>query len=145
LQRDDACRPLVSGKRAAAGSKQFAFLTPKIVVQQAGFNSDTPWIIVLKIAGELKREVDLCFVIDTRHKGIEKLRLTPRQINEGEMATGQRVELALARARLRCACAPAGSLHNRIARGAPIDGGAAAACAVLSHMRAHMRAHVQGA
>ena len=62
---------------------------PEIVVRQAikqaGFNPDTPWIIVLKVAGEPKREVDLSFVIDLRHKGIEKLRLTPRQINNGEM------------------------------------------------------------
>ncbi|HTW88851.1 MAG TPA: E2/UBC family protein [Candidatus Binataceae bacterium] len=72
---------------------------PEIVVRQAikqaGFNPDTPWIIILKVAGEPKREVDLSFVIDLRHKGIEKLRLTPRQINNGEMATGQRVEFAL--------------------------------------------------
>lgn len=72
---------------------------PEIVVRQAikqaGFNPDTPWIIVLKVAGEPKREVDLSFVIDLRHKGIEKLRLTPRQINNGEMAAGQRVEFAL--------------------------------------------------
>jgi hypothetical protein len=64
-------------------------------IKQAGFNPDTPWIIILKIAGEPKREVDLSFVIDLRHKGIEKLRLTPRQINNGEMATGGGVEFAL--------------------------------------------------
>jgi hypothetical protein len=73
---------------------------PEIVVRQAikqaGFNPDTPWIIVLKVAGEPKREVDLSFVIDLRHRGIEKLRLTPRQINNGEMAAGQqRVEFTL--------------------------------------------------
>ena len=48
---------------------------PEIVVRQAikqaGFNPDTPWIIILKVAGEPKREVDLSFVIDLRHKGIE--------------------------------------------------------------------------
>jgi hypothetical protein len=73
--------------------------SPEIVVRQAikeaGFNPDTPWIIVLKVAGEPKHEVDLSFVIDLRHKGIEKLRLTPRQINNGEMAAGRRVEFAL--------------------------------------------------
>jgi hypothetical protein len=72
---------------------------PEIVVRQAikqaGFNPDTPWIIVLKVAGEPKREVDVSFVIDLRHKGIEKLRLTPKQINNGEMAAGRRVEFAL--------------------------------------------------
>lgn len=72
---------------------------PEIVVREAiklaGFNPDTPWIIVLKVAGEPKREVDLTFVIDLRHKGIEKLRLTPRQINNGEMVAARRVEFAL--------------------------------------------------
>lgn len=72
---------------------------PEIVVRQAikqaGFNPDTPWIIVLKVAGEPKREVDLSFVIDLRHKGIEKLRLTPRQINNGEMSALRRIEFAM--------------------------------------------------
>src|SRR6185312_7330913 len=72
---------------------------PEIVVRhaikEAGFNPDTPWIIVLKVAGEPKREVDLSFVIDLRHKGIEKLRLTPRQINNGEMGAGRRIDFAL--------------------------------------------------
>src|ERR1700730_12210553 len=74
-------------------------LHPEIVVRQAitqaGFNPDTPWIIILKVAGEPKREVDLSFVIDLRHKGIEKLRLTPKQINNGEMIGGRRVQFAL--------------------------------------------------
>ncbi len=73
--------------------------SPEIVVRQAikqaGFNPDTPWIIVLKVAGEPKHEVDLSFVIDLRNKGIEKLRLTPRQINNGEIAAGRRIEFAL--------------------------------------------------
>ncbi len=72
---------------------------PEIVVRQAikeaGFNPDTPWIIVLKVAGEPKREVDLSFVIDLRHKGIEKLRLTPRQINNGETLRQRRVAFAM--------------------------------------------------
>jgi hypothetical protein len=72
---------------------------PEIVVRhaikQAGFNPDTPWIIILKIEGEPKKEVDLNYTIDLRHKGIEKLRLTPRQINNGEMAAAGRVEFAM--------------------------------------------------
>jgi hypothetical protein len=72
---------------------------PEIVVRhaikQAGFNPDTPWIIILKIAGEPKKEVDLNYTIDLRNKGIEKLRLTPRQINNGEMAAARRVEFAM--------------------------------------------------
>ena len=73
--------------------------TPEIVVHDAiklaGFNPDTPWIIVLKVAGEPRREVDLSFVIDLRHQGIEKLRLTPRQINNGEMGASRRVDFEL--------------------------------------------------
>jgi hypothetical protein len=72
-------------------------ITVRHAIKQAGFNPDTPWIIVLKIAGEPKKEVDLAYVIDLRHKGIEKLRLTPRQINNGEMASSRRVEFALLR------------------------------------------------
>jgi hypothetical protein len=64
-------------------------------IKQAGFNPGTPWIIILKVAGEPKKEVDLNFVIDLRHKGIEKLRLTPRQINNGEMTAARRVEFAM--------------------------------------------------
>jgi hypothetical protein len=72
---------------------------PEIVVRhaikQAGFNPDAPWIIVLKIVGEPKREVDLSYVIDLRHEGIEKLRLTPRQINNGDGAHARRRDFAL--------------------------------------------------
>jgi hypothetical protein len=70
-------------------------ITVRHAIKEAGFNPDAPWIIILKIAGEPKKEVDLSFVIDLRHKGIEKLRLTPRQINNGEMGAGRRVEFAL--------------------------------------------------
>ncbi len=72
---------------------------PEIIVRDAikgaGFNPDTPWIIVLKVSGEPKKEVDLSAMIDLRHAGIEKLRLTPRQINNGEMAAPRRVDFAL--------------------------------------------------
>ena len=70
-------------------------ITVRQAIKDAGFNPDTPWIIILKIAGEPKKEVDLSFVIDLRHKGIEKLRLTPRQINNGEINSPRRVEFAL--------------------------------------------------
>ncbi len=69
-------------------------ITVRDAIKQAGFNPDAPWIIVLKIADAVKKEVDLSFVIDLRVKGIEKLRLTPKQINNGEMAAGRRVERA---------------------------------------------------
>ncbi len=70
-------------------------ITVRHAIKQAGFNPDAPWIIILKIVGEPKKEVGLSFVIDLRHKGIEKLRLTPRQINNGEATRLQRREFAL--------------------------------------------------
>jgi Prokaryotic E2 family E len=70
-------------------------ITVRHAIKQAGFNPETPWIIVLKIVGEPKKEVDPSFVIDLRHEGIEKLRLTPKQINNGEMTAGRRLDFAM--------------------------------------------------
>src|SRR5438105_2961370 len=70
-------------------------ITVRHAIKEAGFNPETPWIIVLKIAGEPKREVDLSFVIDLRHPGIEKLRLTPRHINNGEMPPSKRTDFSM--------------------------------------------------
>lgn len=61
---------------------------PTIVVRdaldQAGFNPDQGWQIFLKIAGQPKQAVDLTTEIDLRTPGIEKLRLTPKDVNNGE-------------------------------------------------------------
>ena len=54
-------------------------ITVRHAIKEAGFNA----------------EVDLSFVIDLRHPGIEKLRLTPRHINNGEMAATPRRDFAL--------------------------------------------------
>ncbi|MBX9609843.1 MAG: multiubiquitin domain-containing protein [Gammaproteobacteria bacterium] len=59
-------------------------------IQDAGFDPDKPWIAVLRVRGEPKREVDLDYVIDLRHPGIEKLRLTPREVNNGEAPSAPR-------------------------------------------------------
>lgn len=64
------------------------FLAPTIVVREAlieaGFNPDQGWHIFLKVAGEQKQPVELTTVIDLRTPGIEKLRLTPKDVNNGE-------------------------------------------------------------
>ncbi|MDR6453441.1 multiubiquitin domain-containing protein [Variovorax paradoxus] len=61
---------------------------PTIVVrdalQQAGFNPDQGWHIFLKVEGHPKEPVELDTVIDLRRKGIEKLRLTPKDVINGE-------------------------------------------------------------
>lgn len=71
---------------------------PRISVRdaliQAGFDVDANWIIVLKTASE-KKQVDMDYVIDLREPGIEKLRLTPREINNGEVAAVARRDFAL--------------------------------------------------
>jgi hypothetical protein len=72
---------------------------PKILVRDAiklaGFDPDAGWIVVLKVAGEPRKEVDLNATIDLTHPGVEKLRLTPRQINNGEAAAPRRHDFAL--------------------------------------------------
>lgn len=50
----------------------------------AGFNPDKGWILVLKVKGEPKQTIAMDDVIDLRKPGIEKLRLTPAEINNGE-------------------------------------------------------------
>ncbi|GAO21457.1 hypothetical protein ALISP_1277 [Alicycliphilus sp. B1] len=63
---------------------------PTIVVReamtQAGFNPEQGWHIFLKVAGQPKQAVELTTVIDLRTPGIEKLRLTPKDVNNGEAA-----------------------------------------------------------
>lgn len=64
---------------------------PTIVVKQAlqdaGFNTDQGWQIFLIVKNQPKRAVDLTDVIDLHTPGIEKLRLTPTGVNNGEPAT----------------------------------------------------------
>jgi hypothetical protein len=63
-------------------------LTPEIVVRdalvRAGFNPDQEWQIFLKVRGEPKRPVTLNDTIDLRTPGLEKLRLTPKHVNNGD-------------------------------------------------------------
>lgn len=72
---------------------------PTIVVREAlveaGFNPDQGWHIFLKIVGQQKQPVEPTTVIDLRTPGIEKLRLTPKEINNGEAPVGPRRTFAL--------------------------------------------------
>lgn len=67
--------------------------TPTVLVRdalvRAGFDPGQGWIVVLK-ASDGKRQVSLDESVDLRAPGIEKLRLTPREINNGEMAATRR-------------------------------------------------------
>lgn len=61
---------------------------PAVVVREAlilaGFNPDQGWQVFLKVAGQPKQSVQLTTEIDLRTPGIEKLRLTPKDVNNGE-------------------------------------------------------------
>lgn len=61
---------------------------PSIVVRdaisRAGFDPDKGWFVFLKVQGQPKREVTLADPIDLRTPGIERLRLTPRNVDNGE-------------------------------------------------------------
>ena len=73
--------------------------TPVVVVKdaltQAGFDPSKGWIAILKRKGQAKLQVALTDTIDLTLPGIEKLRLTPAQINNGEAHTAPRREFAL--------------------------------------------------
>jgi hypothetical protein len=62
--------------------------TPSIVVREAltlaGINPEQGWQIFLKITGQPKQAVQLTSEIDLRTPGIEKLRLTPKEVINGE-------------------------------------------------------------
>lgn len=64
-------------------------------LKDAGFNPDKGWILVLKITGEPKQSINIDDTIDLRNPGIEKLRLTPAEINNGEAAAVSALEFAL--------------------------------------------------
>jgi len=73
--------------------------TPIVVVKdalaQAGFDPSKGWIAILKRKGEAKLQVALTDTIDLTLPGIEKLRLTPAQINNGEAHSAPRREFVL--------------------------------------------------
>lgn len=72
---------------------------PTILVREAlveaGFNPDQGWHIFLKIVGQQKQPVELTTVIDLCTPGIEKLRLTPKDVNNGEESVMPRREFSL--------------------------------------------------
>lgn len=59
-------------------------ITVATAIKEAGFDPDKAWIMILKIAGEPKREVGLTDIIDLTNPGVEKLRLTPKDVGNGE-------------------------------------------------------------
>ncbi|WP_250511543.1 multiubiquitin domain-containing protein [Caballeronia sp. GACF4] len=72
---------------------------PEITVREAmlkaGFDINQRWHIFLKLVSQPKEEVTLQTVIDLRRPGIEKLRLTPRDVSNGEAPTVSRMAFSL--------------------------------------------------
>ena len=72
---------------------------PTIVVRdamiKAGFDVKQRWYIFLKIKDQPKKEVTLEYVVDLRTPGIEKIRLTPKGIDNGEGPPPSRRDFAL--------------------------------------------------
>jgi hypothetical protein len=64
-------------------------------LEAAGFNPAEGWILILKVKGEPKQSITISDVIDLRKPGIEKLRLTPAEINNGETALVSRLDFSL--------------------------------------------------
>lgn len=62
---------------------------------RAGFDATQSWHIFLKVEGQAKREVQLTDHVDLRTPGIEKLRLTPKEVNNGEAPPAPRRDFAL--------------------------------------------------
>ena len=59
-------------------------VTVRHALELANINPGLPWTIILKVAGKPKEEVFLDTVIDLTAPGIERLRVMPKVINNGE-------------------------------------------------------------
>ncbi|MBN9673731.1 multiubiquitin domain-containing protein [Roseibium aggregatum] len=72
--------------------------TPTIPVVEAltraGFDPNA-WIIILKVQGQPKRQLDVNDTIDLSAPGIEKVRLTPKDVGNGDARPSLRRDFAL--------------------------------------------------
>jgi len=59
-------------------------------VREAGIDPNKPWQLFLKVQGEPKREIGMDDMIDLTTPGIEKLRLMPKVIDNGEAPSAPR-------------------------------------------------------
>ncbi|KFC66601.1 multiubiquitin domain-containing protein [Massilia sp. LC238] len=59
-------------------------ITVRHALELADINPDLPWTLVLKVQGRPKEQVEFTTVIDLTTPGIERLRVMPKVINNGE-------------------------------------------------------------
>lgn len=64
-------------------------------MNKAGFNPAEGWILILKVKGEPKQSITINDEIDLTKPGIEKLRLTPAEINNGEAVNALKLDFSL--------------------------------------------------
>lgn len=69
-------------------------ITVRRALELAEIQPDLPWIFILKVEGKPKEQVELDTIIDLRTPGIERLRVRPKVINNGE-GPGLRRQFAL--------------------------------------------------
>ena len=70
-------------------------ITVSEALVKAGFDPNAGWIAVLKVKGKPKQSVGIDEEIDLSAPGIEKLRLTPKEIRNGELLTQKRHEFPI--------------------------------------------------
>ena len=70
-------------------------------MERAGVDINKSWHIFLKVKDEPKREVTLSDVVDLEAPGIEKIRLMPRNIDNGEVLSTHRRDFSLLEADTR--------------------------------------------
>lgn len=75
-------------------SKTPSILT-KDALEQAGFDTTAEWQIFLKVKGEPKEKITIDAIVDLTRTGIEKIRLTPKEVNNGSVSTELRREFHL--------------------------------------------------
>ncbi|MBL8596421.1 MAG: multiubiquitin domain-containing protein [Devosia sp.] len=81
----------VQGKRIVSSVPVISVVD---AMTQAGFDPNA-WIIILRVQGEPKRQLEVGDSIDLSKPGIEKIRLTAKDVNNGEAQTAPRREFAL--------------------------------------------------
>ena len=70
-------------------------ITVEAAMKQAGFDISQGWHVFLKVRGEPKRELGLADVVDLEEPGVEKLRLMPKNVDNGEAPQTPRRDFAL--------------------------------------------------
>lgn len=70
-------------------------IVASVAMVAAGFNPADDWLLFLKVKGEPKKPIGVNDVIDLTTPGIEKLRMTPAEIKNGEQAICLKSDFAL--------------------------------------------------